>query len=145
MTCAQRPAGTDYTVMLDLNSIYVEAMLRIAKKLQAASGGSATLSGGSSVAASLQGASTAGATGGGSGVALGSATPLIESGSGSPGSSLLASRQDHVHPLWITITGTPVVGAVLVATGPHTAQWSTQAVVHVTAYWPMLALCNQLV
>lgn len=116
LTIAQRTNGTDYTILLDLNSVYVEALLRIAKQLGGKVGGSGGTSGGGT-AASLSGASTSGSTGGTSGVLLGSATPLVESGSGTAGTSALGSHQDHVHPAVAgntpssTVTGPDAFGA----------------------------------
>ncbi|MGH2512351.1 MAG: hypothetical protein ACRDGQ_06665 [Candidatus Limnocylindrales bacterium] len=162
MTFAQRSSGTAYTVMLDFNSIYTEALLRIAQRLNGAAGGAlATASGtvsaitgptklgspGGAVAASsvvgpdaFGASATAGiastysrgdhdhglpagfdatvpvtqalgdvASTGTAPViahrdhrhgmpALSVATPLVESGTGAPGSGVTPSRDDHVHP-----------------------------------------------
>jgi hypothetical protein len=48
MTIAQRSNGTSYTLLLDLNSIYIEALLRLAAKLGALGGGSSSTSSSSS-------------------------------------------------------------------------------------------------
>ncbi len=82
ITVAQRPAGTDYQVMLDLNSIYTEALLRIQKELGGKIGGSGGTSGGST-AASLSGAATAGSSGSG---ASGTAAPIGPAGGDLSGS-----------------------------------------------------------
>ncbi len=42
----------------------------------------------------------------------------------------------------VTITGVPSPGALIIGTSATTAQWSTGG--HVTVYWPMLTLSNQI-
>ena len=42
----------------------------------------------------------------------------------------------------VTITGVPSPGATIIGTSATTAQWSTGG--HVTVYWPMLTLSNQI-
>lgn len=43
ITVAQRPAGTDYAVLLDLNSIQIEKLLRLTKRLVASTGGTGSM------------------------------------------------------------------------------------------------------
>ena len=42
----------------------------------------------------------------------------------------------------VTVTGVPSPGATIIGTSATTAQWSTGG--HVTVYWPMLTLSNQI-
>jgi len=51
-------------------------------------------------------------------------------------------QQDWTWLPGFTVTGEPTVGATIMVTSPTTAQWATGG--HVTIYWPMLTLCNQI-
>lgn len=102
MTVAQRAGGTDFSVVLDLNSIYVEALLRLAERLSGKTGGGSAVSGGS--AATLTGPITIAPPN----VPISSGTvvgPDVMGAAATAGTATTYSRGDHDHGLPALVDG----------------------------------------